>query len=125
MMVKTSGDGYRDEYILEHLTVDNGRPMYIDEDNQSRPSKRNTNKKPKEKPKPASDDNTYDVKSSGHYEEHYETHEEYCIHMGHLTNQGVTMCDIGQDITMCASCPYRKPRTVRVKVSSVSIDLNK
>ena len=128
MMVKTSDRISGDEYILEHLTVDNGRPVYIDEDNQSRPSKRNTNKKPKEKPKPAkpaSEDNTYELNSSGHYEEHYETHEEYCIHMGHLSNQGVTMCDIGQDVTMCASCPYRKPRTVRVKVSSASIDMNK
>ena len=119
-----------DAYILEHLTVDNGRPMYIDEDNQSRPSnpskrKSKVNKKPKEEPKEEPKPETYELKSSGHYEEHYEKYEEYCIHMGQLTNQGVTMCNIGQDITMYASCPYRKPRTIRVKVSSASTGSSK
>ena len=53
------------------------------------------------------------------YEEHYETYEEYCIHQQKLTNQGITMCDINQDITQCSSCPYRKSRTMRCKVSSI------
>jgi ectoine hydroxylase-related dioxygenase (phytanoyl-CoA dioxygenase family) len=56
----------------------------------------------------------------GTYEEHYEVYEEYCIHRRQLVNQGLTMCDINQDTSMCNSCPYRKPRTMRVKVSSAS-----
>lgn len=56
----------------------------------------------------------------GTYEEHYEVYEEYCIHRRQLVNQGLTMCDINQDVTMCGSCPYRKSRTMKVKVSSAS-----
>lgn len=56
----------------------------------------------------------------GTYEEHYEIYEEYCIHRQQLVNQGITMCDINQDVTMCGSCPYRKSRTMKVKVSSAS-----
>lgn len=58
--------------------------------------------------------------NKGTYEEHYEFQEEYCIHQTHQVNQGITGCELNQDVTMCGSCPYRKSRTIKVKVSSAS-----
>lgn len=110
-----------DEDILEHLTVSDGRPMYI-ETNKSK-SQRSGKSKSKQRihvPDEGGNEEHQGKPVEVHYEEHYETHEEYCIHQKNNVNQGITMCDIDQDITMCASCPYRKSRVVKCKVSSAS-----
>lgn len=111
--------------ILDHLIVVNGRAQYIESDIDEEPTP--TEKSPKNSIKHRQVE-PQDIKKSkkkakpdeGTYEEHYETYEEYCIHRQQLVNQGITMCDINQDVTMCGSCPYRKSRTMKVKVSSAS-----
>lgn len=110
-----------EEDILEHLTVNDGKPMYIESGKTK--SKRSSKTKSKQRiyaPDEGSDEERQRKPAEVHYEEHYEIHEEYCIHQRNNVNQGITMCDIDQDVTMCASCPYRKSRTVKCKVSSAS-----
>lgn len=110
-----------EEDILEHLTVNDGKPMYIESGKTK--SKRSSKTKSKQRiyaPDEGSDEERQRKPAEVHYEEHYETHEEYCIHQRNNVNQGITMCDIDQDVTMCASCPYRKSRVVKCKVSSAS-----
>lgn len=112
-----------DEDILEHLTVSDGRPMYIETDKSKSKSQRSGKSKSKQRiyaPDEGGNEERQRKPAEVHYEEHYETHEEYCIHQRTNVNQGITMCDIDQDVTMCASCPYRKSRVVRCKVSSAS-----
>lgn len=98
-----------DEDILERLTVSDGVPQYIDpsgtKSQHTGESKKQINTEP----------------------EHYENREVYCIHqnvkitMTTIPNddESIIVCDIGQDIDMCGSCPYRKSRVVRIKVDSV------
>ena len=109
-----------EEDILEHLTVSDGKAKYIksskDMISRSKPKPIPSPKKSVEEPV-----NTNEY----HHEEHYEEHEEYCIHRRQLVNQGVTMCDIDQDVTKCGSCPYRKSQVIRCKVSSASIKVSK
>lgn len=102
-----------DEDILERLTVSDGVPQYIDpsgtKSQHAGESKKQINTEPEEHP--------------GH-EEHYENHEVYCIHQNvkitrTTDDESVVACDIGQDMDMCGSCPYRKSRVVRIKVDSV------
>lgn len=102
-----------DEDILEHLTVSDGVPQYIDpsgtKSQHTGESKKQINTEPEEHP--------------GH-KEHYENHEVYCIHQNvkitmTTADESVVACDIGQDMDMCGSCPYRKSRVVRIKVDSV------
>ena len=102
---------YNDE--LNFIVID-GRMVYptkqstSQEDTiQSKPKKDQPMKKPNKKVKEV-------------HNEHYETYDVYCIHQTHQVNQGITGCDINQDVTMCGSCPYRKSGTIKVKVSSTS-----
>ena len=105
-----------DEDILEHLTVNDGVPQYI---NPSRTKSQHTGESQKQM-------NTEPEEHPGH-EEHYENREVYCIHqntkitMTAIPNddESIVVCDIGQDMDMCGSCPYRKSRVVRIKVDSV------
>ena len=105
-----------DEDILERLTVSNGVPQYIDP---SRTKSQHTGEAKKQM-------NTEPEEHPGH-EEHYENREVYCIHQNvKITmttipnaNESAVTCDIGQDMDMCGSCPYRKSRVVRIKVDSV------
>ena len=105
-----------DEDILERLTVSNGIPQYIDP---SRTKSQHTGEAKKQM-------NTEPEEHPGH-EEHYENREVYCIHqntkitMTAIPNddESIIVCDIGQDMDMCGSCPYRKSRVVRIKVDSV------
>ncbi len=117
---------YSDE--LDDLYVVNGRrvspvQMGIIQDDTIKTSVKNQSNGTI-KPRPESRDTKESKKKAkpdeGTYEEHYEIYEEYCIHRQQLVNQGITMCDINQDVTMCGSCPYRKSRTMKVKVSSAS-----
>ena len=118
---------YSDE--LDDLYVVNGRKvspaqMGIIQDDASNASVKNQSKgtiklRPAE-PRDAKESKKKSKPDEGTYEEHYEVYEEYCIHRQQLVNQGITMCDINQDVTMCGSCPYRKSRTMKVKVSSAS-----
>lgn len=118
-----------DEDILEHLTVSDGKPQYIDS---SRTKSQRTGKSKKQKTTNR-EEGTYERRpenrsanpSEGHYEEHYEKYEEYCIHQKRNVNQGVVMCDIDQDLTKCASCPYRKSQVIRTKVASASAKITK
>ena len=105
-----------DEDILERLTVSDGVPQYIDpsgtKSQHTGESKKQINTEPEE---------------HSRHEEHYENREVYCIHqnvkitMTTIPNddESIIVCDIGQDIDMCGSCPYRKSRVVRIKVDSV------
>ena len=102
-----------DEDILERLTVSNGVPQYIDP---SRTKSQHTGEAKKQM-------NTEPEEHPGH-EEHYENREVYCIHQNvkitrTTADESVVACDIGQDMDMCGSCPYRKSRVVRIKVDSV------
>lgn len=112
-----------EEDILEHLTVSDGKAKYIKSSqgmkSQSKPSSKKSMTEPIEKH--VESDNT----NEGHYEEHYEEYEEYCIHQKTNVNQGITMCDIDQDVTKCGSCPYRKSQVIRCKVSSASTKISK
>ena len=117
---------YSDE--LDDLYVVNGRKVspaqigIIQDDDISSSTKNQSNGTIKLRPEPrdAKESKKKTKPDEGTYEEHYETYEEYCIHRQQLVNQGITMCDINQDVTMCGSCPYRKSRTTKVKVSSAS-----
>lgn len=109
---------FQDRNILEHLTVCDGVPQYI-EPSQNK-SQRTGNRK---KVKIEATNRTEPTKE--HYEEHYEVHEVYCIHQQTNVNQHITMCDINEDITKCGSCPYRKSQTIRSKVTSASMKVNK
>lgn len=107
--------------ILEYLTVENGMAKYIDGSTTDKNVK--NVKKSKQHIKDTYDSPDINDKSLNHeehHEEHYETYDKYCIHMEYFSNQNITMCKIGQDITKCASCPYRKLNTIRVKITSVS-----
>ena len=102
-----------DEDILERLTVSNGVPQYIDP---SRTKSQHTGEAKKQM-------NTEPEEHPGH-EEHYENREVYCIHQNTkitrtTDDESIIVCDIGQDMDMCGSCPYRKSRVVRIKVDSV------
>ena len=108
----------QDADILEHLTVCDGMPQYIEPG--STKSKRTGNRK-KTKNVTANRTEPTEEQYEGHYEEHYEVHEEYCTHQRTNINQQITMCDINEDVTKCGSCPYRKSRTIRSKVTSTSI----
>lgn len=110
----------QDADILEHLTVCDGVPQYIE----SSPAKSQRTGKSK-KQKNFNQENRSANPYEGCYEEHYETHEEYCIHQHINVNQHITMCDINEDVTKCGSCPYRKSRTIRSKVTSISTKVNK
>lgn len=117
---------YNDE--LDDLYVVNGRrvspvQMGIIQDDTIKTSVKNQSNgtiKPRPEPRDAKESKKKAKPDEGTYEEHYEIYEEYCIHRQQLVNQGITMCDINQDVTMCGSCPYRKSRTMKVKVSSAS-----
>lgn len=74
---------------------------------QSKPKKDQPTKKPNKEVKEV-------------HNEHYKTYDVYCIHQTHQVNQGITGCDINQNVAMCGSCPYRKSGTIKVKVSSTS-----
>lgn len=102
-----------DEDILERLTVSNGVPQYIDP-NRTKPQHTGESKQQK---------NTEPEERAGQ-EEHYENREVYCIHQNTkitmtTADESIIVCDIGQDMDMCGSCPYRKSRVVRIKVDSV------
>ena len=105
-----------DEDILERLTVSDGVPQYIDP---SRTKSQYTGESQKQM-------NIGPEELPGH-EERYENREVYCIHQNtKITmtttpndDESIIVCDIGQDMDMCGSCPYRKSRVVRIKVDSV------
>lgn len=117
---------YSDE--LDDLYVVNGRrvspvQMGIIQDDTIKTSVKNQSNgttKLYQEPRDAKESKKKAKPDDGTYKEHYEVYEEYCIHRQQLVNQGITMCDINQDVTMCGSCPYRKSRTMKVKVSSAS-----
>lgn len=113
---------FQDRDILEHLTVCDGVPQYI-EPGQNK-SQRTGNRK---KAKTETTNRTEPTKEhhEEHHEEHYEVHEVYCIHQQTNVNQHITMCDINEDVTKCGSCPYRKSQTIRSKVTSASLKVNK
>ena len=121
---------YNDE--LDDLYVVNGRAILIDEYERHNGSKQKSyieapedngkhTKKMITSTKKAMEETVSVPKVKFGHEEHYEIHEEYCIHLQQLVNQSITMCEINQDVTKCPSCPYRKSRTTRCKVSSASI----
>lgn len=105
-----------DEDILERLTVSDGVPQYIDP---SRTKSQHTGESKQQK--------NMGMEERPGYEEHYENREVYCIHQNTKittttipsVNESIIVCDIGQDMDMCGSCPYRKSRVVRIKVDSV------
>ena len=116
---------YSDE--LDDLYVVNGRKVSpaqigIIQDDTIKTAKNQSNGTTKlyQEPRNTKESKKKAKPDEGTYEEHYETYEEYCIHRQQLVNQGITMCDINQDVTMCGSCPYRKSHTMKVKVSSAS-----
>ena len=112
----------QDNDILEHLTVCDGVPQYIE----SSPNKsQRTGSRKKSKNVTANRTEPTEEQYEGHHETHYEVHEEYCIHQHINVNQHITMCDINEDVTKCGSCPYRKSRTIRSKVTSISTKVNK
>lgn len=61
-------------------------------------------------------------KSEGYsYEEKDQEYDVFCKHMGHLVNQGITLCNAGHDPSKCDTCEFREPDTIKFKTKSCSI----